>query len=265
MLEDVALGQVQWTSYAAEAQADAVRSAFRALADDPSLLQGSAVLQAFYDSLAQQCYGRLALAQKALEAGDAPTAASLLAQVVNPNPATQNLRTVLGIEAANTLAGQDTLSPADSLALAPIAALCRQQGGEAVHHARGILARSGHAPQLLPAWLFADQDCGYNANAPKRTAELEAINQELLNRREMRVGVRPNPTHSSLWIEVTDIEPGTTTELQLLDVTGRSVLRTNATLGTTQLDVSSLPSGLYFLRARHSTGGVLTEHVLIQR
>jgi hypothetical protein len=54
-------------------------------------------------------------------------------------------------------------------------------------------------------------------------------------------------------------------ELEILTVTGRKVLSKTIHESETQLDVSSLPPGIYLLKIRHETGAAGTHKLLIKR
>ena len=55
--------------------------------------------------------------------------------------------------------------------------------------------------------------------------------------------IYPNPATTTLWVELPAEAP-----LEIFDAMGRCIIRTKATDGRTQLDVSALPQGVYILR-----------------
>ncbi len=63
--------------------------------------------------------------------------------------------------------------------------------------------------------------------------------------------VRPNPTNGLLYVE------GGRAPLIVLDPSGREVVRVNAAMGTTTVDLSHLSQGTYLLRSTDGTGPVV--------
>ena len=100
-------------------------------------------------------------------------------------------------------------------------------------------------------------DC-VNRNICEAFAVSETLNREA-TAANVGISVLPNPTHHQVTIQLHDFEDG---ELQVLDGTGKVVIR--KTIATTsQIDMSSLPTGIFFLQVRsQETGKVFTRKVV---
>jgi hypothetical protein len=75
------------------------------------------------------------------------------------------------------------------------------------------------------------------------------------------VRIYPVPVSGTLFIE----NMHQVNELEILTVTGRKVLSKTIHESETQLDVSSLPPGIYLLKISHETGAAGTHKLLIKR
>lgn len=76
------------------------------------------------------------------------------------------------------------------------------------------------------------------------------------------VSCSPNPAHGKL--HLTFINPATTTSVTLCDVTGKSLLSSQHNAKEADLDVSTLPGGIYFLRTKDEDGTLSTQRVEIR-
>ena len=75
--------------------------------------------------------------------------------------------------------------------------------------------------------------------------------------------VGPNPTKSSIRIRTE--AHSTITEINLVDLTGKVVLRHNTPVDqTTDLDCRHLPRGIYLLRMKYQDGTVQTQKFILQ-
>ena len=79
------------------------------------------------------------------------------------------------------------------------------------------------------------------------------------------ISVQPNPASSSIIVSVSVVRgPGSGIEFEIFDALGQTVLTQHSALSTEHLDVSSLPSGIYFLRLS-ANGYVQSRQVVIER
>ena len=100
-------------------------------------------------------------------------------------------------------------------------------------------------------------DC-VNRNICEAFAVSETLNREA-TAATLGISVLPNPTHHQVTIQLHDFEEG---ELQVLDGTGKVVIRKRVAT-TSQIDMSSLPTGIFFLQVRsQETGKVFTRKVV---
>lgn len=65
--------------------------------------------------------------------------------------------------------------------------------------------------------------------------------------------IYPNPAHDYTFVE------GTTEEIHIYDLTGRPVMRVPAENGTTMLDITALPAGMYTVRSAGETAPLLVK------
>lgn len=87
------------------------------------------------------------------------------------------------------------------------------------------------------------------------TAETEAY------KNKMGISIYPNPVHSQVRINLHKFEQG---QLQVLDGTGKVVID-RTIFDDTQIDLSQLHAGIYFLQVRAATGKVFTRKVMKQQ
>lgn len=72
-----------------------------------------------------------------------------------------------------------------------------------------------------------------------------------------KVSIAPNPVQSTLHVQLSEV-PQKTLFAQLVDVQGRVLVqRTNLGLGNTELNLSNLPAGTYFLQVLQQNGKTL--------
>ena len=74
----------------------------------------------------------------------------------------------------------------------------------------------------------------------------------------------PNPANSTLNIELPQNTGTNTATAELLDMSGKAVLREKFTAPVLQLNTAGLNSGLYLVRVQTATG-VFTEKVVIKK
>ncbi|GAB4278054.1 MAG: hypothetical protein Kow0068_01500 [Marinilabiliales bacterium] len=60
--------------------------------------------------------------------------------------------------------------------------------------------------------------------------------------------IYPNPTKGLLKINITGIEPGASSKINLYDLSGKLVYQNNQGTGTDIIDISEQPSGTYILK-----------------
>lgn len=116
---------------------------------------------------------------------------------------------------------------------------------EGVQNHVGYLA-SGFNPDVKAAVIdfCGNLVCGNTSNC----AQTQWVG--ILDSEVRTIGVYPNPATDILKFRTDEV--GT---VEVIDVTGRTILSTSATLGQNQLDVSELPRGAYVLMFRGATVG----------
>lgn len=82
-------------------------------------------------------------------------------------------------------------------------------------------------------------------------ADSNSVSQPITeNLSEMQITLYPNPTRGHLIINITNMPDDVKGEIILSDMTGRLLIKQSTIRGTTQLDLSSHPTGLYVLKIR---------------
>jgi sugar lactone lactonase YvrE len=91
----------------------------------------------------------------------------------------------------------------------------------------------------------------YNNNRIRKVTNIgQASGIEQLSNHETRIEIYPNPTTRILNIESTTLDASI--DMQVTDMLGQAVMQITFQQGKSSIDVSSLPSGVYFIKGSQS-------------
>jgi len=114
----------------------------------------------------------------------------------------------------------------------------------------------------LTYWFQVRSDCGNgNASAWSDTLFAQILNVAVAERWADGMKVFPNPAHNFVNVQCTMYNVQLGGELHLFDVYGKLLQIVPITSGTTQINVSSLADGMYFVRVRTEEGTVTKRFV----
>jgi len=130
------------------------------------------------------------------------------------------------------------------------------------------LVPNGLAGQSSVTMLFASTDSSgesirrtyHFSVSGSSTTSLESQSRVSLNK------IYPNPAHRKAYISYTLGSPGTSAELLLVNLIGKTMMRKSLSpsVRRTELDTSALPSGIYFLRLMEDGNNVASRKLIVR-
>ncbi|WMX13755.1 T9SS type A sorting domain-containing protein [Aureispira sp. CCB-E] len=158
----------------------------------------------------------------------------------------------------NTLAkGILEFSNSELISLRQIAAHCPQEGGAAVHQARGMLS-------MVEDVKLLNFDCVAN-NSRSSITEEENKSEETANAKRWDIILYPNPTNSIITLE-SNLVLEDEIQIEVYNALGQKVkaISINENTNTIDLNVSSLLDGIYNIRLQSGAYKITKSFVLIK-
>ena len=91
------------------------------------------------------------------------------------------------------------------------------------------------------------KDSPGNKSTGKSTEAVESFTETL---GESEISIFPNPVKGDLNIEITNPKQGQTASLEVFSLAGKSVFKNEKLQGSTKVDMSALPPGIYIFKIK---------------
>jgi len=131
---------------------------------------------------------------------------------------------------------------------------------------RGVVQKSDWDYVVAIGTTSYDWQCYHSAYPDVRVVELYdstvGVSEPPVGK--IKVNIYPNPANSTLNIELPDNTVTNTASVEMLDISGRTVLKEYFTAPLLHLNTSGLHSGLYLVKVQ-TAKGVVTEKVVVRR
>jgi len=261
-LSNIVSGSVTYTDNIAEATEINETLVFRDLNDDPTMADSSTVLSNFYTTATATTPGTFNETQSNIKQGNYNLVHAILA-AINPNSNIENNNKIY-FNLLNNYIQNDSLTPADKLALFILAHQCPFTDGPAVYKARGLLSL---VTQNVKAYndinctelgfsFRENPDSTGNGFEESETLQLLISNEKISSEKFKKVTgfkIFPNPTSGN--VTILSSNPSEKINIQVLDVNGKLILTQNMNIinfgAVFQFD---LINGIYFIKITNEKG-----------
>jgi hypothetical protein len=252
LLEDIVLDSVQYPVFPAESSWQGKQQVYAMIQLDSTLLNGSPVLQQFYNTTATAGIGQINAIDQALAQTNLSTASAINQALVSQNLIEQNYQDVNTIF-ISMLNGN---SP-DSIqiqTLEVIAAQCPQQGGKAVYRARTLLC------------VINDHVYEWNDDCP--SSSLRTMSEQSLPPTSPTSDVQlyPNPNDGNMTLSYV-LPENQQGFFIVYDIMGNEVMRMDLQSGNQQqvISLQTLASGMYYYQVVFAAQIIRSDKIVINR
>jgi len=207
VMEEIVQDQIPYIIYPSESSIHNKREVFRAIQQDNNLMNGSPVLQNFYNTNQNTAHGKFSETESNLLSENMTAGQISLASITPSNEVEFRTKQFYTLYAK---AKTNTLNASDSLILDTLASLCIAQFGTMVHQAR-----------VLYDFIY-DNFHLYNENCPglgNNNKTLQVLTSTTA--KEYSFGLFPNPAKDELFIHLPEGEK--TFSVSIYDINGRMV------------------------------------------